>query len=153
MKKLLIFFITLLSLNNISAQKYIQTYIKDANKVGTKWWGEVNSGEYENSYNKLSDILKSRFTLEEWTNQISTLMNEFGNIKTRDVKNTYFQSKLEGFEDGFYVTIEYSVKYSKTRNHSENLLLKQSDQLDSDGKFEWRIFDFDYTFQSLENTE
>ncbi len=144
MKKLIILFIGLLSFNNVSAQKYTDTYIKDANKVGLEWWNDINNGQYAQSYSKLSDVLKSRATLEDWLSQISMLMDEFGNLESRTVKNTYFQSELEGFEDGFYVMIEYDVKYSKTKNHSENLLLKQSDQL------EWQIFDFEYTFQSLE---
>ena len=150
MKKLLILFIGLLSFNNVFAQgavKYTNTYIKDANKVGLEWWGQVNTGQYEQSYSKLSDMLKNRATLEDWLNQISMLMDEFGNLESRIVKDTYFQSELEGLENGFYVTVEYDVKYSKTRNHTESLLLKQNDQL------QWEIFDFNYIFQSLETTE
>lgn len=147
MKKLLILFIGLLFLNNLSAQKYTETYIIDANKVGLEWWGQVNSGMYEQSYNKLSDMLKNRFTIESWVNQISILMNEFGAFESRILKNTVFNSELEGLSDGFYVIIEYDVKYSKTRNHTETLLMKQSDQL------VWQVFDFDYAFQNLEETE
>ena len=148
MKKILIIsFIGILYLNKVSAQKYTATYIKDANKVAIEWWTQVNTGKYEQSYSKLSDVLKNRATSNEWVAQMSLLMNEFGNIENRTVTNTYFKSNLDGFEDGFYVIIEYDVKYSKTSNHSENLVLKQSD------KFEWLIFDFNYTFQHLETTE
>ena len=150
MTKLLILFIGLLSFNNVFAQgavKYTNTYIKDANKVGLEWWDQVNTGQYEQSYSKLSDMLKNSATLEDWLNQISMLMDEFGNLESRIVKDTYFQSELEGLENGFYVTVEYDVKYSKTRNHTESLLLKQNDQL------QWEIFDFNYIFQSLETTE
>jgi hypothetical protein len=92
-------------------------------------------------------VLKIHATLEDWLNQISMLMDEFGNLESRTVKDTYFQSELEGLEDGFYVIIEYDVKYSKTRKHTESLLLKQSDQL------EWQIFNFDYAFRNLETDE
>ena len=142
MKKLLIIFISLLSLNNVCAQKYTNTYIKDANKVAVDWWNQINTKKYVSSYDKLSDILKNRATLEEWVTQISALMDEFGNLENRVVTDIYFQSELEGLEDGFYVIIEYDVKYSKTRNHSEELLLKQNDQL------QWEIADFNYTFQN-----
>ena len=147
MKKLLILFSCLLSFNNLSAQKYTNTYIKDANKVGLEWWNQVNTGQYEQAYRNLSDLYKSHVTLENWLDQISMLMDELGNFESRTVKDSYFQSELEGFEDGFYVTVEYDVKYSKTRNHTENLLLKQNDKL------EWQIFDFNYAFQNLETTE
>jgi len=147
MKSIFIIIITLLSLNTLSAQKYTEYYIKEANKVGLEFWNQVNNGEYEQSYSKLSDLLKNRFPIENWKSQMSILMLEFGKLKNRTIINTYFQSELKGFEDGFYVVIEYDVKYSKTRNHSENLLLKQNDKLD------WEIFDFDYVFQDLEDTE
>ena len=147
MKKLLILLISILFYNNLCAQKYTETYIKDANKTAIEWWSQINSKQYEQAYNNLSDILKSRASFENWLAQISMLMDEFGDIGSRTVTNTYFLSELEGFEDGFYVTIEYDVKYSKTKNHTEKLLLKQSD------KFKWEVLDFNYTFQSLKTTE
>ena len=144
MNKLLISIIVVLYSNNISAQKYTETYINDANKVGIIWWNQVNTGYFDQSYSKLSNELRNRFTKENWKNQMSILMDEFGNIEDRSVKDTYFHSELEGFEDGFYVTVEYDVKYSKTRDHTENLLLKQNNQ------FEWQVFDFNYSFKNLE---
>lgn len=147
MKKLLIIFISLFLIKSISAQKYIEKYINDANKVATEWWNQINSGKYEQSYSKLSNILRDRATVNDWVVQMSLLMDEFGDIKSRTVTNAYFKSNLEGFEDGFYVIIEYDVNYSKTNKHTENIILKQSD------KFEWLIFDFNYSFHHIETTE
>jgi hypothetical protein len=144
MKNLIILLIAIFSFNNLSAQKYTTQYITDANKVGMQWWNEVNSGQYEKSYELLSDVLKNRFTKESWLNQISVLMDEFGQLEGRIVKDTYFQSELENFGNGFYVFVEYESEYTKTKNHTEFLLLKQSDQL------KWEIFDFNYEFQSLD---
>ena len=147
MKKLIILLITIFSFNNLSAQKYTTKYITDANKVGLQWWNEVNSGQYSTSYELLSDVLKNRFTKESWLNQISILMDEFGQLEERSVSDTYFNSEIEGHESGFYVIVEYNVEYSKTKNHTESILLKQNDQL------EWKIFDFNYEFQNLESVE
>ena len=144
MKNLIILLISILSFNNLSAQKYTTQYIADANKIGFQWWTEVNSGQYEESYKLLSDVLKNRFTKERWINQTSALMNEFGQLEGRIVKDTYFQNELENFGNGFYVFIEYESKYTNTKNHTEFLLLKQSDQL------KWEIFDFNYEFQSID---
>ena len=144
MKNLIILLIAIFSFNNLSAQKYTTQYITDANKVGLQWWNEVNSGQYEKSYELLSDVLINRFTKESWLNQISVLMDEFGQLEERSVSDTYFNSEIEGHEAGFYVIVEYNVEYSKTKNHTEFLLLKQSDQL------KWEIFDFNYEFQSLD---
>lgn len=145
MKHLSILLIALFSFNNLIAQKYTTQYITDANKVGLQWWNEVNSGQYSTSYGLLSDLLKNRFTKESWLNQISILMDEFGQLEERSVSDTYFNSEIEGYESGFYVIVEYNVEYSKTKNHTESILLKQNDQL------EWKIFDFNYEFQNLES--
>ena len=144
MKHLSILLIALFSFNNLSAQRYTTKYITDANKVGLQWWNDVNSGQYSTSYQYLSSELKQRYSEESWLNQISILMNEFGQLEGRIVKDTYFQSELENFGNGFYVFVEYESEYSKTKNHTEFLLLKQSDQL------KWEIFDFNYEFQSLD---
>ena len=144
MKHLSILLIALFTFNNLSAQKYTTKYITDANKVGLQWWNDVNSGQYTTSYQYLSSELKKRFSEESWLNQISILMNEIGQLEERSVSDTYFNSEIEGYESGFYVFVEYNVKYSKTKNHTEYLILKQSDQL------KWEIFDFNYEFQSLD---
>ena len=144
MKHLSILLIALFSFNNLSAQRYTTKYITDANKVGLQWWNYVNSGQYSTSYQYLSSELKQRYSEESWLNQISILMDEFGQLEGRIVKDTYFQSELENFRNGFYVFVEYESEYSKTKNHTEFLLLKQSDQL------KWEIFDFNYEFQSLD---
>ena len=147
MKHLSILLIALFSFNNLSAQKYTTKYITDANKVGLQWWNDVNSGQYSTSYQYLSSELKKRFSEESWLNQISILMDEFGQLEERSVSDSYFNSEIEGYESGFYVIVEYNVEYSKTKNHTEFLLLKQSDQL------KWKIFDFNYEFQNLESAE
>jgi hypothetical protein len=145
MKRLLILLISIFAFSNISAQKYTTKYITDANKVGLEWLSQVNSGQFENAYNKLSSTLKIRFSKENWVNQISLLMDEFGQIQERSVNDTYFRSEIEGLDDGFYVIVEYSVDYLKTKNHTEILILKQSDQL------VWEIYDFNYEFNNKED--
>ena len=146
MKNLLSLLI-MLSSYNLSAQKYTKTYIKEANNIGLEWLTQVNTGEYEKAYNNLADVLTSNTSLEDWINQITILMNECGNLESRKVTDTYFQSEVEGLGNGFYVIIEYDVKYSKTKKHSETLLLKQNDKL------HWKILDFNYSFENLDNTE
>ena len=91
MKKLLIIFISLFLLKSISAQKYTEKYINDANKVAKEWWNQINSGKYEQSYSKLSNILKDRASVNDWVAQMSLLMDEFGDIKSRTVTKRVFQ--------------------------------------------------------------
>ncbi|MAW20999.1 MAG: hypothetical protein CMD16_01215 [Flavobacteriales bacterium] len=147
MKKFIIILFGLLLFNNLLAQKHTTKYITEANKIGLEWWNQVNTSEYQKAYNLLSDILKTRFTFNSWKKQISLLMDEYGTFENRSVIDTYFMSEIEGLEDGFYVVIKYRSEYTKTKNHTENLLLKQNDNL------KWEIFDFNYEFQNIEVPE
>jgi hypothetical protein len=147
MKNLIILLIAIFSFNTLSAQRYTTKYITDANKVGLQWWNDVNSGQYSTSYQYLSSAFKKMYSEESWLNKISILMDEVGQIEERFVSDTYFKSEIEGFGAGFYVIVEYNVEYSKTKNHTESILLKQNDQL------EWKILDFNFEFQNLESAE
>ena len=138
---LLIFF--LISFTNLNAQKYTEQYIQEANVIGLNWWEDFNNKNYIDSYNSLDISLKERFSIDSWENQVKRLMNEIGFLQKRSIINTYFQSEIDGLENGFYVFIEYQVSYSNTKNHLEYLILKQND------KFEWKIISFEWEFQNL----
>lgn len=129
---------------SVSAQKYTDTYIKDANNVAEDWLNDLNKEHYKNAYNLLSKEVKLRFQQEAWIGLMNTLMLEFGELKSRKVTQTYFQSEIEGLEDGFYVIVEYDVNYKNTKEHTEHLLLKQN------YKTEWEIFDYNYKFENNE---
>ena len=144
MKNLLIISFGLLLFNSLSAQKYTTKYITEANKVGLEWWEQVNTGQYEDAYNLFSDIIKTTFTLTNWKGQIALLMDEYGKFESITVTDTYFMNEYEGEGDGFYVFIEYAVKYANTKNHKEFLILKQND------KFKWEIIIVHHQFQNKE---
>jgi len=144
MKKLISILISVISMYSATAQKYTDQYIKDANEVAENWLNDVNNKEYDNAYNLLTKEVKQQSAKEEWVRLITELMNEFGDIKERTMITTSFQSSIEGLEDGFYVSIEYSSNYKNTINHEENLLLKQND------KAKWEIINYNYNYKSKE---
>ena len=142
MKKIIITLISVISMYSVSAQKYTDIYINDANKVGLSWLNDINHNQYENAYNLLSKEVQATYPKEIWIAQINELMLECGNLESRRVTQRNFQSQIEGMEDGFYVFIEYSSQYENTKEHTEYLLLKQND------KAKWEIFDYNYEFKS-----
>jgi len=142
MKRILILVIWTLSCSTISAQKYTDQYIKDANTVGLSWLNDINHNQYENAYNLCTKEYKEKYPQETWMLQINELMLEFGNLESRTVIQRDFQSQIEGMEDGFYVFIEYSSQYENTKEHTEYLLLKQND------KAKWEIQIFEYMWQN-----
>jgi hypothetical protein len=142
MKIIIITLISVISTFSVSAQKYTDMYINDANKVALRWLNDVNHNQYEKAYQLLSEEGKAKYPQETWKSQINELMLEFGGLESRTVTQRNFQSQIEGMEDGFYVFIEYSSQYENTKEHTEYLLLKQND------KAKWEIFDYNYEFKS-----
>ena len=144
MKKLIITLIAVISIYSVSAQKYTDIYINDANKVGLSWLNDINHNQYENAYNLLSKEIKVKFAQEAWIVQINELMLDYGNLESRIVTQRNFQSQIEGQEDGFYVFIEYSSQYENTKAHTEYLVLKQNDK----AKWEILSYTYDWKFKS-----
>ena len=144
MRKIILTLISIISIYLVSAQKYTDTYIKDANKVARAWLNDLNHEQYENAYKLLSKEVKQSVQQEDWIEFMNDLMFEFGDIEDRKVTQTYFQSEVEQLEDGFYVVINYEVNYKKTKEHTENLLLKQND------KAKWEILYYNYEFKNKE---
>ena len=144
MKKLIITLISVISMYSVSAQKYTDMYINDANRVGLSWLNDINHNQYENAYNLLAKEVKIKYSQETWIVLINELMLEFGNLGSRTVVQRNFKSEIEGMENGFYVFIEYSSQYENTKEHTEYLLLKQNN------KAKWEIFDYRYEFKSEE---
>lgn len=142
MKKIIIILILIISTHSLSAQKYTNTYINDANKVGLSWLNDINHNRYETAYTLLSLETKTKFPQETWLTLINELMLEFGNLKSRTVTQRNFKSQVEGMEDGFYVFIEYNSQYENTKEHTEYLLLKQNDNA------KWEVLDYNYEFTS-----
>ena len=142
MKKIIITLISVISIYSVSAQKYTDMYINDANMVGLSWLNDINHNQYENAYHLLAKEGKAKYPKETWKALINELMLEFGNLESRIVTQRDFQSQVEGMEDGFYVFIEYSSQYENTKEHTEYLLLKQND------KAKWEILEFDYIWKN-----
>ena len=58
MKKILLLLL-LLNCNLIFAQKYTETYIKDANKVAEQWLNNIDEKKYKDAYYMLSKEVRN----------------------------------------------------------------------------------------------
>jgi hypothetical protein len=147
MKRLIITLIAIISMYSVSAQKYTDTYIKEANKVALDWLDDVNNKQFNNAYDLLTKEVKQQYIKGEWVIFMNDLITEFGALKERIRNSSSFHSSIKDLEDGFYVSVEYSSKYSNTINHTEYLLLKQND------KAKWKIVSFNYNFMKADGSK
>ena len=74
MKRILILVIWALSCSIISAQKYTNQYIKDANKVGLRWLNDINHNQYENTKEHTEYLLLKQNDKAKWEIQIFEYM-------------------------------------------------------------------------------
>tara|TARA_B110000263_G_C15071331_1_gene401992 strand:- start:215 stop:691 length:477 start_codon:yes stop_codon:yes gene_type:complete len=142
MKRILIVLIGVLSYSTISAQKYTDQYIKDANKTALNWLSDINHNNYEDAYILLAEECKIKYEKSGWILYITQLMKKFGSLESRLVIDKYFQSEIEEGEDGFYVFIKYDAEYLNKKNLTETIILKQNYKLN------WEIYDYRCVFLS-----
>lgn len=142
MKKILILLIGILCCSIVSAQKYTDQYISDANKAALNWLSNINNNDYKSAYILLSKECKIEHEESRWIAYIEQLMKEFGNLENRTVTDKYFQSNIDKGEDGFYVFITYSSKYKNKGELTETIIVKQN------YKLKWKIYDYKFSFIS-----
>ena len=142
MKKIIVTFILIICTYTAKPQRYTETYIKDANKVALNWLNNINNNRFSKGFEILDKEIKNRTDSVDWCLQVKELMTDFGRLNERIVISKEFTSQLEGLPDGFYVKVEYSSNYENTYDHTEVVLLRQSDQL------EWKIIDFNYEYKN-----
>ena len=145
MKKLFLTIIVTSLFSSLYGQIYTDKYINDAKEISIKWLNDLNHRNLKNCWEMHSEEAKeANGSFKSWSKYLNELMQEFGDLKTRTIKDISFQSEVEGLEDGFYVFIEYDANYTKTKNHFEFLMLKQN------YKAEWEVSDYWYDFMSTD---
>jgi hypothetical protein len=138
-KKILFLSIMILNLS-ANCQIFKDKYVKDATKVAEIWMKNINSSEYAIAYNQYSDQVKENSDSTHWSKAINQLMDEFGEIVSRENISTEFKSNIEGIGDGFFVFIEYKSIYKNIDECTEYLILGQDDSM------KWKILRYDYSY-------
>jgi|TARA_B110000263_G_scaffold38231_1_gene29835 hypothetical protein len=140
-KKILFLSLMIINLSTYS-QIFKDKYIMDATKVAEIWMNNINSSKYAIAYNQYSDQVKENSDSIYWSKAITQLMDEFGEIVSREIISSEFKSNIENLGDGFYVFIEYKSVYKKINECSEYLLLGQDDNI------KWKILRYDFSYIS-----
>jgi hypothetical protein len=114
---------------------------KDKGKVDTaavkvvveKWLALVDSGAYEESWKKSSELFRSQVKQTEWKDQIQKARAPLGKYVKRELRLKQIETSLPGAPDGHYVIFQYLTTFENKKDATETI----TPHLDKDKH--WRV--------------
>jgi hypothetical protein len=115
--------------------------IASPNKVDTaavkivveKWLALVDSGQYETSWKRSSELLRSKVSKSDFKDQLSKARGPLGRLLKRELRLKETESSLPGAPDGQYIIFQYVSSFANKENATETV----TPHLDKDKH--WRI--------------
>jgi hypothetical protein len=110
-----------------------QTAVDEATKAADRWLKLVDAGDYKQSWDTASSLLKNAVTEDQWAQQVGTARKPLGALVSRKLKSTQYATSLPGAPDGKYVVIQYESVFQNKSAAVETV----TPMLDQDGQ--WRV--------------
>jgi Protein of unknown function (DUF4019) len=135
-KSLLSFSILLISFNlHLGQQNETEKDSTEqaAIKVAQSWLVLVDNGSYGESWEQAATLFKNVIPKEKCEEALTNLLPPFGELISREIISSKYETSLPGAPDGKYVVITYKSKFSKKATSIETI----TPMKDKDGV--WRI--------------
>ena len=97
------------------------------------WLGIVDQGEYGESWREAAEYFRNAIGQDQWVQTIKAVRGPLGNIVSRMVKSSHYQTSLPGAPDGEYVVIQFETSFKKKQAAVETV----TPMRESDGR--WRV--------------
>ena len=110
-----------------------QTAVDEATKAADRWLKLVDAGDYKQSWDTASSLLKNAVTEDQWAQQVGTARKPLGALVSRKLKSAQYATSLPGAPDGKYVVIQYDSVFQNKSAAVETV----TPMLDQDGQ--WRV--------------
>jgi uncharacterized protein DUF4019 len=110
-----------------------QTAVDEGTKAADRWLKLVDAGDYKQSWDTASSLLKNAVTEDQWAQQVGTARKPLGALVSRKLKSTQYATSLPGAPDGKYVVIQYESVFQNKSAAVETV----TPMLDQDGQ--WRV--------------
>src|SRR6202171_1999629 len=110
-----------------------QTAVDEATKAADRWLKLVDAGDYKQSWDTASSLLKNAVTEDQWAQQVGTVRKPLGALVSRKLKSAQHATSLPGAPDGKYVVIQYESVFQNKSAAVETV----TPMLDQDGQ--WRV--------------
>jgi len=93
---------------------------KDVIEAGRKWLALVDSGQYDETWEIASPLLKGKVSKEKWNDGLRNLRKPLGKLVSRTPEKFARAHQLPGAPDGDYVIVEYTSTFENGK-HPEQL--------------------------------
>jgi hypothetical protein len=82
-----------------------------AQKAAEQWLAVVDAGNYGESWNQAAEFFKSQVTKDAWIQNVSSVRNQTGKLKSRAFKSARYTESLPNAPAGKYVILEYQSSF------------------------------------------
>jgi Protein of unknown function (DUF4019) len=117
----------------INESKSSKENIDGAIESSIEWLKNVDSSNYNMSWETSSELFKKAVTKDNWVKTLMGLRPSLGKVISREIKTKKYETSLPGAPDGEYVVIVYSTIFENKENSFETV----TPMKDIDG--EWRV--------------
>jgi hypothetical protein len=125
--------VLLLNVVATTARASDQAAVDEATKAADRWMKLVDAGDYKQSWDMASSLLKNAVTEDQWAQQVGTARKPLGALVSRKLKSAQYATSLPGAPDGKYVVIQYESVFQNKSAAVETV----TPMLDQDGQ--WRV--------------
>jgi len=106
---------------------------KKAERASSNWLQLVDGKKYAASYDEAASFFKAMIGKDDWIKMLGNLRGMLGEVVSRKLVTSKYETEMEGAPDGEYVILIYKTKFSKKADANEVVV----PMLDKDGK--WRV--------------
>ena len=93
------------------AQTEADQRVQKAQSAAEEWLKLVDFGDYDQSWQKASQMFKSHVSREQWAKTAQATRSPFGQVLSRKVRKATYTDHLPGAPDGDYVVIQYETSF------------------------------------------
>lgn len=127
---IVLFGILMVSVSIVKADSEME---KTAISEALKWLTEVDEGKYEESWNDAAENFKNSVKKEQCVQSLQAVRKPLGNIISRKLKHSTYNTSLPGAPDGKYVVIQFDTSLENKKSAIETV----TPMMDRDGR--WRV--------------
>jgi hypothetical protein len=103
-----------------------------AQKAADSWLALTDAGKYAESWDKSSQLFKSKVTKEQWVDALKQVRTPLGAVQSRKLNSAKYDKNPPGAPEAEFVTLRYDTNFAQFPSAVETV----SFMLDKDGK--WR---------------
>lgn len=107
--------------------------VSQATKAADAWLKLVDDGDYKQSWEQASSLLKNAITDDQWEQRVTAVREPIGKVVSRKLEAAHYSTSLPGAPDGKYVVLKYASSFE----HKKSAMETVTPMLDQDG--EWHV--------------